>query len=246
MRKRPFRPQLEALDPRVLPDANPLAAGIVGPFAPGLYPSDPPLAGTGGHNHEWLVDIHERTDAIESRAAAREDQTDAQYTQLQDTTGVAQALRPRLETVLADLERRRDAAQSAATHAQEQVVRLRQARLFDAARVARTNYLGHIAARERAISLIGELQDLLSTADAQLVQEANGELAALRDETRSVQGQADDAAQRVNDLGPSAPVPQRLSAERAWRRATEQHRLTEACYDGVSRAIRDTARQFGQ
>jgi hypothetical protein len=61
MRKRPFRPQLEALGPRVLPDANPLPAGIVGPLALGMYPQDPPPGPHGGQ-HAWLFRFQAQAD----------------------------------------------------------------------------------------------------------------------------------------------------------------------------------------
>jgi hypothetical protein len=65
-----FKPVMEELAPRVLPDANPLSATIVGPFAPGMYPTDPPPAGTGGHPHRWLLRFEARADGWTSQAQA--------------------------------------------------------------------------------------------------------------------------------------------------------------------------------
>jgi hypothetical protein len=57
-----FRPQLETLEALVLPsNATPLTASIVGPFAPGMYPTDPP-PGPGGGQHRWLFRFEARAD----------------------------------------------------------------------------------------------------------------------------------------------------------------------------------------
>jgi hypothetical protein len=58
MTRTTFRPRVEALDPRILPDATPLTADVVGPFAIGMYPQGPPPAGS--HSHEWLYDQRDR------------------------------------------------------------------------------------------------------------------------------------------------------------------------------------------
>jgi hypothetical protein len=110
MEKHRFRPHVEALDPRVLPDATPLTADIVGPFALGMYPDAPP---PGPHGPGPLARLEAQADAWLADADAAIDQASQQ-----PPDGTNSHLRSGLEALRDWLGQQASSADAAAAQAQ--------------------------------------------------------------------------------------------------------------------------------
>jgi hypothetical protein len=242
-----FRPRVEALEPRVLPDAAPLSP-LVGPFAIGQYPTDPPPAGTHGHgNREFLDDIQEHTDRIVARASTKEDAADAAFVQLQDQPGMADVLRTRLLAVQAAMQNLARTELAAADSAASEARRHERAGNDAAAAIDRTNEQGHAAAQGRAADLAASLGNVIDTPDDAIVAYADLALASYQSEALALRQDTDADAARVRQVrnDPNATRGDQLGAERAYRNISELYRVTVICYARLDLAMGETANQFG-
>jgi hypothetical protein len=229
-----FRPRVEALDPRILPDATPLSP-IVGPFAPGMYPTEPPPAA--GHHHEWVDDLNERSAQHLANLEAREQDDEAQYVQLREQPGMAAALRTALQQAL-DRERAiRDAEVAAASRDWDRYQYYHDRGQDRAAREHRLLAIAHDNTASQMAVAIGLLQDVLNLDNSQIVVAANDHLTLLRDSSRAFEQAADQRALALDGTFRTA---------RAFRIADAILRGQEHCYTQVQRAITQVARQFGQ
>jgi hypothetical protein len=236
MNRLTFRPHVEALAPRVLPDANPLTASVVGPFAPGMYPQNQPPAF--GHEHEWREDALEHADGIMARAAARGEEADGQFLQLRDG---GQPLRDALRERMLDLAGWASGAQARAERAAADALtrynRDLAAGRFAAAHKANLEYHYQRAAAQQYGNVYARAAALWVAPDAQLVNavnSANGQAqtdfgnafaGALAAQTRAEQGRG-SLMQFYHAVGVAYPLSE--------------------FYDRLSGAVAATARQFGQ
>jgi hypothetical protein len=232
-----FKPVMEELAARVLPDEVPPTATVVGPFALGMYPQDPPPAGT-SHSHEWLEDAYQRTVRILARAAGNLDEAEGDYFQLQQGNADMQnALRDRVRGILSwaqdlDAQEQRQTQQAQARY--DRAVRQRD---HDHAAEANMDIAYHAEAGALAGQLRTRLANLLNATGNDFVPAVNAELQrAVQEAERTTQ-----AAETYRRQWELRQVPQRefrLRAGRAQVACDYARRLAQAV-----QAIRQ---QFGQ
>jgi hypothetical protein len=173
-------------------------------------------------------DLNERSEQIRENVEAEIAQDDAQFVQLREQAGMAQALRTALGQVV-DRERTlRDAEGDARARA------LTRANLFQrtghpgAAREHRIIAAGHGAAYEQMDISITALREVLDLPDSQLVSAANDHLSWLRDSCARLSQRVDAATFALDGTPRTA---------RALRVADGFARGQTNCYTAVDQAL---------
>jgi hypothetical protein len=234
-----FRPRVEALDPRILPDANPLTADVVGPFAVGMYPQDPPPAGTHRHSREWLTDAREHSDRILARAQAAIEAGDDAFLQIRydGTADMSNALQDGVRSVLTWAQNLEARENTAVTQARQRYNRDLAAGRLDAARLAHLDEAYHSQAEARAGELRMRLAGLLQLNGRQLADAVNAELTRAQQESTQNFQDAQDYFGRFQ---------QNRAPQREYRLRAGRAQVSGDYFERFSTMVNGVARRFGQ